>query len=83
MPRWSKSKEQYEPVDGDRVKIMGVVGAVETVFISRMKGIPTHRMVFVRFPRQEVCNVYNLSEIEAVKIGTTDWVTLKGEPVTC
>jgi hypothetical protein len=81
MARWSKSANGYKLQDGDKVSVLGVVATVETVMVEKHEKLPVHVTVFGRVKNAETCSVFNLSDIEAVRVGS-DWVSLSGQTVT-
>lgn len=90
MARFSKAAGHIKLEDGDKILgPFGVRAVVETLMIAKsfvveegdmLRQIPAHVTVFARIKNAETCNIFNLSEIEAV-LFEGKWQTLKGEAV--
>jgi hypothetical protein len=81
MARYSEAAQGFKLEDGDLVSSYGVKGKVQSVQVIRSK-ICTDVLVEVDFTRgQGNTNFLHLADIEAFKLGHTEWVDLKGEPV--
>jgi hypothetical protein len=78
MARWSKTSQSYKLEDGDTVKVYGIRAKVETVMVEKST-VATHVTVFARVNNAEDCNVFNLSDIEAVSVTNRGWMQLNGE----
>jgi hypothetical protein len=80
--RWSKAANGFKLEGGEVVSAYGMKGEVVMVEVIRSE-VMTDVLVGVQFPKSDSPVVLNLSQIEAVKLGTMEWVNFKGEPVQC
>jgi hypothetical protein len=81
MARWSRSAEMIKLENDDKVSIMGVKGKVVQVLVMRPEGLPADVLVSVDLSNgRELPNVFNLSEIEAVRVNQK-WMDFKAQPV--
>lgn len=80
--RWSKAANGFKLEGGETVSAYGMKGEVVMVEVVRSSEM-TDVLVGVQFPTMELPSVFNLCQIEAVKLGTMEWVTLAGETVQC
>lgn len=80
--RWSNAANGFKLEGGEMVSVYGMKGEVVMVEVVRSEML-TDVLVGVQFPKADGPAVFNLCQIEAVKLGTMEWVNLKGEEVQC
>lgn len=80
--RWSKAANGFKLEGDETVSVYGMRGKVVMVEVVR-SDVMTDVLVGVQFPKAGGPAVFNLCQIEGVKLGTTEWVNFKGEPVEC